>query len=250
MEYKSLREFQESCGYEIDGQWYPRVTSIVSVIAKPALYKYYAKQESFEAGENHKNKSAEEGTMIHAVIENIMEGKDIAVPSSVAAIVDSYKHFAQDTKIVPHKVETRIKSAKHGYAGTIDVLAEIDGKLGVLDIKTSSAIYRDYGIQTAAYVEALNEDLNMPELTRWVLRLDQTRACLGGCGARLRSRAGVDSIKNGFGRAKTCAHSWGPLTGDVELRELDNLQNDTKAFLAAKSLWEWQNDPWLCKIVQ
>jgi len=41
------------------------------------------------------------------------------------------------------------------------------------------------------------------------------------------------------------AHEWGPTEGDVELREFPYYYGDIKAFLAAKTLWEWEHNWWL-----
>lgn len=240
--FTDINSFKDANGYEIEGTWYPRVTSIISIKAKPALYRFYAGQSSFAAAEAMKNKSAEEGTLVHEVIEKLLQGHPVTIPDTVAPVVAAFKDFQQSHRIIPHQVESQILSRRYGYAGTIDVLADVDGKVGVLDIKTSAAIYRDYGIQTAAYVEALHET-GMPTLARWILRLDQARICLNGCGAKLREKGGNDSIKNGsnWRRAKTCSHVWGDSVGEVELKELYDLDHDTKAFLAAKTLWEWEH---------
>ncbi|MEK7616018.1 MAG: hypothetical protein AAB420_02310 [Patescibacteria group bacterium] len=193
-----------------------------------------------------KNKSAEEGTLVHELAEGILAGQSPVIPDSYAALMDAFHVFLQQHDIVPRSIERKIISHKHGYAGTIDVLAEVDGKIGVLDIKTSQAIYRDYGIQTAAYVEALHEEENMPSLTRWILRLDQARLCMNGCGARMRDKGGTEKIKNGYGyKARSCSHVWGASVGDVELKELPDLAHDTQAFLASKTLWEWEHHDWL-----
>ena len=140
-------------------------------------------------------------------------------------------------------METRIVSKNHWYAGTIDVLAELNGRLGALDIKTSYAIYRDYGIQTAAYVEALQES-GTPPLIRWILRIDQAKQCLR-CPAKLREKGGNQKIRGG---KADCQHVWGPTIGEVELRELEGFGEDMKAFLACKHLWEWEHEFWLRKI--
>ncbi len=249
MYYKDLTEFKKSCGYEIDGMWYPRVTSIISIKAKPALYKFYADHGDFATAEAMKNKSAQEGTLVHDVIERLLTSQEVPIPDAVKPIVDAFREFRNQHDIVAHQIETKIFSKKHGYAGTIDVLAEVDGKLGILDIKTSYAIYRDYGIQTAAYVEALYELPSIPDLTRWILRLDQSRACLRACGARLREKGGSSKIKtNRHPQAHTCSHIWGDLTGDIEFKELKDYDHDLSAFLASKTLWEWEHDYWISKI--
>ena len=246
MDYSNINEFKTANGYDIYGMWYPRVTAIVSIKSKPALYRFYAGQKSFAAAEEMKNKSAEEGTLVHEVVEGLLGGKPTPIPDSVVPVVAAFHDFKKQHEIIPHQIETKIMSRKHGYAGTIDVLAEVDGRLGVLDIKTSYAIWRDYGIQTAAYVEALHEDKNMPRLARWILRLDQSHHCLNACGATMRTKGGIEKVREAFPRRKyNCAHVWGDCTGEVELKELDNLEHDTQAFLAAKSLWEWEHDNWL-----
>lgn len=241
-------KFKTENGYDIDGVWYPRITSILSIKAKPALYRFYAEQSSFAAAEKMKNQSADEGTLLHETVEAILAGKKIDIPFPILPAVDAFLKFQKNNDIVPHKIEERIISNKHNYAGTIDVLAELNGQLGVLDIKTSVAIYRDYNLQAAAYVEALHEDPNMPPLTRWILRIDQSRLCLRGCGANMREKGGNIKIRGDWGRAKFCAHQWGDMAGTVELRELHDLEHDTRAFLAAKSLWEWEHAPLLGQI--
>lgn len=247
--YRNLDQFKSENGYEIDGHWYPRVTAIVSIKAKPALYKFYADQKNFAAAEHMKNQSAREGTLVHEVIEGILAGADSPIPDAVMPVVAAFQNFRNQHEIIPREIESKIISRTHGYAGTIDVLAEVDGRIGVLDIKTSKAIYRDYGIQTAAYVAALHERSSMPELTRWILRLDQSRPCLKSCGARMREKGGTETVGNGSNwKAKMCTHVWGDAKGEVELKELPNQHRDLSAFLAAKTLWEWEHDSWLRQV--
>lgn len=248
MYYSKIEQFKSMNGYEIDGIWYPRVTSILSIKAKPALYKYYADLPSFAVGEAIKNKSAQEGTLLHEAVEAIIDNREVAIPDLIKPAVNAFLNFKKQHEIIPHQIETKVISKKHNYAGTIDVLAEVDGKLGVLDIKTSFAIYRDYGIQAAAYVEALREQPSMPFLTRWILRIDQARPCIRGCGAKMREKGGNQKIRTLKGRPSTCEHVWGDSLGDIEMRELDYLEHDTRAFLAAKTLWEWENDYWVKQI--
>lgn len=244
MFYRTLEDFKKANGYAIDGFWYPRVTAIVSMKAKPGLYKFYAEQESFEAAEAIKNKSADEGTLIHETIEGVLGGKEPVIPENIKPAAMAFMNFLEGNKVTAHKVEERLISKKHRYSGTLDVLADVNGRLGVLDIKTSYSIYRDYGLQTSAYVEALLEDDHIPHLTRWILRLDQYQKCLM-CPATLRTKGGNLKIR---GEKAFCAHNWSEVIGEAELKELPNHQGDFSAFLACKTLWEWENEYWLKKI--
>jgi len=249
MYFSNVENFMSANGYEIDGIWYPRVTSIISIKSKPALYKYYADLPNFAAGEAIKNKSAEEGTLLHETVEAVLKGETPQIPDSIQPAVAAFFDFRKQNEIIPHRIETRIVSKKHHYAGTLDCLAELNGHLGVVDIKTSYAIYRDYGIQTSAYVEALKEDPSMPPLKRWILRLDQSRFCIKGCGAKMREKGGNIKIRSDNGRVNdNCPHVWGELIGEVELRELPDQEKDILAFLAAKTLWEWENEYWLKQV--
>lgn len=244
MWYKDIQQFKMANGYEIDGIWYPRVTSIVSIKAKPGLYSFYAGLKSVQEGDAIKEKSAEEGTLIHNTIESILRKEPVNIPDAIKPAMTAFFDFYSRHEINPLKIEERIISCNHGYSGTLDVLADIDGTLGVLDIKTSGSIYRDYNIQTSAYVEALQEDNKLPSLSRWILRIDQNQKCLK-CSATLRTKGGNAKVRNTNGR---CEHEWSPMQGEWELKELADFPTDIKAFLACKSLWEWEHQYWLSKV--
>lgn len=245
-DFKDLTDFKEQCGYTIDDVWYPRVTKIVTIKSKPALYYYYGEAKSFKAAQEATEQSAKEGTMIHEAVEGLMLGKNPEIPEQIAPAVASFLEFYERNNIhvTPELVERRIINYDHRYAGTVDAIALIGGKLGVLDIKTSQAIYRDYSLQTSAYMDALKNEF--PTLqTRWILKIDQVQYCQR-CNSRRRIKGGNEKIKvewrNG---GRNCEHDWGPLRGDIELQEFPYWQRDFEAFLGAKRLWEWENESWL-----
>lgn len=245
-EYSSLEDFKSRAGYEIDGVWYPRVTSIVSIKAKPALYRYYAGMPSFAAADEAKDRSAEEGTRVHAAIEAILRGQEPILDEITRPAVEAYTVFAGTKHITPLMIEERLVSRAHRYAGTVDVVAEVDGVVGVLDIKTSKAIYRDYGMQTSAYVAALREDASLPHPeTSWILRLDQCRTC-ESCGGTLRTKGGNFRISGKGSRG--CQHRWGQMEGQFEFSPMIDHARDLEAFLAAKKLWEWEYQDYLTRL--
>ncbi|OGY67207.1 MAG: hypothetical protein A3H63_00135 [Candidatus Harrisonbacteria bacterium RIFCSPLOWO2_02_FULL_45_10c] len=246
-DFKNAEDFKEKCGYEIDSRWYPRVTQIIGIKAKPALYYYYGEAPSYKAAQEMTQKSAEEGTLVHEIVQKIMVGDAVEIPESIRPAVVAYQQFIETKNIQVDReyVEKRIWHPTQRYAGTIDGLALIDGKFGVLDIKTSQAVYRDYNLQTSAYMEALRPELPSLE-TRWILRIDQIHTCLA-CGATMRPKGGRNKIRRG--RKTPCAeHSWSDLTGVVELKEFPFWKDDFEAFLGAKKLWEWEHGHWLKNI--
>jgi len=251
MFYSNLQHFKGMSGYEIDGIWYPRVTKIVEIKAKPALYRFYAEMNNFNEGEAVKKQSASEGTLIHETVEKILIGEKPEIEPIIKPAIDAFLKLLEEKNIQvdPEFVEKQIVHFDERYAGTLDALALIDGKFGVLDIKTSQAIYRDYNLQTSAYIAAVEKDFKNLQ-TRWILRIDQIKTCLK-CGAVLREKGGREKIKlpwinGGYSeKAKNCDHEWSKLKGDIELKEFPYWQEDFKAFLGAKRLWEWENDYWL-----
>ncbi len=244
-DYDNVEDFKEKAGYTIDGRWYPRVTKVLEIKSKPALYWFYGEAPSYKAAKEITENSAKEGTAVHEVVEKLMVGEIPEIPIAIAPAVRGFQEFFAENKIDirPEHVERRIFHPHHRYAGTIDTLATIDGKFGVLDIKTSQAIYRDYNLQTSAYMDALLPEFPNLE-TRWILRIDQVHTCLK-CGATMRPKGGRNKVRRG--KKYPCAgeHQWSDLTGITEIQEFPDWKNDFQAFLGAKKLWEWENEKWL-----
>lgn len=250
MEYKNIEDFKSGSGRIINDIWYPRVTSIINIKAKPALYRYYASLPNFEAGEVIKQKSADEGTLIHELIQSIMIGELKEVNNETMPIYEAFMKINEKIQIKTTKeyIEKQIINFDERYSGTVDAVVEINGKVGVLDIKTSQAIYRDYSLQTSAYMEPLRHEI--PEIsTRWILRADKRKECRK-CGSIKRTKGGNEKIKihwqNSF--AKKCEHEWSEEQGEIELKEFPDFIDDYQAFLGAKKLWEWEHIEWLKKI--
>ncbi len=249
--FTTVDQFKEQCGYTIDGIWYPRVTKIVGIKNKPALLFYYAEAPSYAAALAQTKISAEEGTLIHQTMEKIFVGEEPEVPESIAPAIKAAREMIaqKGIQIDGANIERRIFDPEHRYAGTIDGLALIGGKFGVLDIKTSQAIYRDYNLQTSAYMFALAKDPIFTGLnTRWIFRIDQQKKCYR-CGASMRPKGGREKIRGA--KKGLCpdddSHEWSPLTGIAELQEFPLWRGDFEAFLGAKKLWEWENEGWLKK---
>jgi hypothetical protein len=134
-----------------------------------------------------------------------------------------------------------------GYAGTIDMVAEVQGTLGVVDLKTSNSMQDEYFLQTAAYLHAYNKGVSKKEQgkTRWILRIDQYQECRG-CFARKIEKVGPERVTKG---KASCNHQWGGAKGEVEFQELPDQEKDLEAFFCAKEVWEWSHRDMLKRIV-
>lgn len=125
-------------------------------------------------------KAAEIGTQAHALIEwhlrrELLQtvGEEPKVSEKALWAFMAWEDWRNAVNLAPLAIEQTIWSAKHGYAGTMDLYCEHDlctthlgimcscpGKLrarSVVDWKTGKAIYGEAKLQGAAYVNALIE---------------------------------------------------------------------------------------------
>lgn len=258
MKYQSIEEFKKEQGYFVDNVWYPRVTKICEVKSKPGLYYFYAESLNFEEANQKKAKAAYEGKIVHEIIESIIEQKPIQVPEEYIGFKKAFEDFLKEHSLFSKKewIEKRIKHPKFRYAGTFDILGELDGHFSLIDIKTSNSIYDEYRLQTSAYLMALNEEPLLRDIygrkivlpreieKRYILRINQKRIC-EKCGAVLKLKKMGNKLEGGD---PNCEHQFSEILGEWELKEFDSLEEDFRGFLACKGLWEWEYRDYLKQI--
>lgn len=163
-----------------DGRRVPSVTTILSVIAKPQLTEW-ANRLGLQGinSTTHVNELAGAGTLAHAAIEAALKG----VPISDALVQEfsqeerdmgrrAWRNFVawrRDHDLQPRLVEHQIVSETMRVGGTIDCYARIDGRLAVLDFKSSARVYDSHLVQLAAYRALLEEAGHQVDEVRVVL---------------------------------------------------------------------------------
>lgn len=183
--------------YLVEGEELPSVTTILSVISKPALHKwienttkaavieaaadlyvdlqrlpsmsrvaYVASLEQrlgrARATERESQKALEIGSQAHALIEwtlrrqlgQVVGPRPASTPPAEWAFM-AFEDWAKSVDLRPIFIEQTVWSRTHRYAGTMDVLAEVQGQRTLVDFKTSKGIYAEYELQAAAYQHAL-----------------------------------------------------------------------------------------------
>jgi hypothetical protein len=175
----------------------PSVTGIVSVLAKPALIQWAANSSvelckgaispGVEYSETYleevwraarkasggiKSEAASKGTEIHRALEASFRGGD--GDSGTNVTVKAVRDCLDALHIRPLESERKIYSCRHRYSGTLDLLGETDGKLVLVDFKTSKGIYPEFRLQTAAYVFAYEEETKTHIDSRVILQIADT----------------------------------------------------------------------------
>ena len=214
----------------------PRVTAITSLTSRPFFVGRY--------------RSAEWGNMVHSAVEKILKGESHNAEKKIEPSLLAFEKWREVHALrianPATDVECKAYDFENGYAGTIDMVAEVQGKRGIVDLKTSNAMREEYSLQTAAYLNAYNKGVQkkLQATTRWILRIDQYEECKG-CFARKKDKDGKERISGGN---EWCNHQWSLPTGEAEFLELKGHEEDLKAFLAAKEVWEWYHRSFLRKV--
>jgi hypothetical protein len=238
--------FKERFGYEIEGVWFPRVTSVTSFGTRSLAFKAidpFGRKFGFQ-------QAAEWGTLVHETIEKLLKGEKEIMDGRIKVSIETFQEWQKEYPLFIAKpqedVECRVVNIEHGYAGTVDIIAKVDGVLSIIDLKTSTRINKEYGLQTAAYMNAYNSQQKEQKTCegRWILRIDQYQECKG-CLARVREKYGRAKVAGGN---ESCNHQWTEVKGEIEFKELKNYEKDLDAFLNLKERWEWTNKEWLQKI--
>ena len=169
----------------------PGVTGILGVLARPALVNWAASQAAEYVAENlrpgvpldeveireladgarmaHRRaqkRAATVGSVVHQWIERYVRARIAgrrlrpAVPENPQARrgVEAFLDWVEGHRVRFYESERRLYSRRYGYAGTADLVAVVDDRLTLIDVKTSKGIYPEYELQLAAYWQAINEE--------------------------------------------------------------------------------------------
>ena len=146
------------------------------------------------------------GTRVHAAIDAFIMGQEPILDDDTRQGYYNFQHWLLESKIKLIKGDTFVASIKMGYGGALDAIGEKNGRLTLLDFKTSNYIQDAYSLQTGGYVMAFEETYSQDIDKAIVIR---------------------------FGKEKA---------GDFEHREV-NLLNATKAFMFALDLKKMMDKP-------
>lgn len=182
-EAESAREVtvvRDRYGYKIDGAFYRRVTTFCDGIPKGWLGAWAAKMVAEYAVEHReswaelpaddavkllkgapwskRDKAGDRGTAVHNTIEALTRGEPLPANLTTEDEVDcaiAAEAFMKRRGSTVLGVELTVYNPAVGYAGTLDLWEiDADGVTWILDYKTSTAVYAEYAVQLAAYLNA------------------------------------------------------------------------------------------------
>lgn len=162
-DFASLKQINGENGrvYETPtGAKYPSVTAITGQHGKEAIFEWRKRVGEEEANRISK-RATSRGTAIHSFCENYLLGKE-AIPSIFDKEMFESIIPALDRIGDIHALESRLFSHHLEVAGTVDCIAQFDGKMRVIDFKTSRRKktkddIEGYFMQCAAYAVMFEE---------------------------------------------------------------------------------------------
>lgn len=167
--------------YTEDGTQVPGVTTVLGVLAKPALVPW-ANRMGLQGIDTSKyvDEAAAVGTLAHALIAESLGGEKVAHGDFTADQlaraqhgVAAFEKWRAGHVLKVELIEAQLVSEAHQYGGTIDLLALIDEVLELVDIKTSSGIWPEHAWQLSAYWKLLEEQGHEIKGAR-ILRIGRT----------------------------------------------------------------------------
>lgn len=170
--------------YWKDDKPYLSVTKILSVIDKPALRYWFGREVyramvidptldeqkalamPYQLSESAKNR----GSAVHSIVEawkNI--GEVVGQDGEFGGYARAFKSWLEDHRVEVLENEKTVFSEKYGYAGTLDLIVNLDGRTMLVDVKTGADLYPEVHLQMSAYRQALEESGMVVEGTGAVL---------------------------------------------------------------------------------
>lgn len=147
--------------YKVDGERYPSVTTVLTILEKSGLAKWRGSVGNAEADRIGKE-AADYGTAIHALVEQINLGNRGPFGEPDDTVVKAYIDWYDENVAAVLGAERLCISRQLKYAGTADgvVMLKGDTDATVIDLKTSKTDLgqREWALQLAAYALALEED--------------------------------------------------------------------------------------------
>jgi len=152
-----------------EGRRFPSVTTVLSVRSREGIQKWRA-----QVGEEEANRissfAASRGTRVHTMVERYIDNRDDYLEKSNHL---TRLNFETIRPVLDERIgkvlaqEVPLYSNHLGLAGRVDCVAEFDGRISIVDFKTSSKPKKhdwihSYFIQEAAYAIMFEERTGVP----------------------------------------------------------------------------------------
>lgn len=152
------------------------VTTILAIRHKQKLWEWKLRVGK-EESEKRATERADLGTRVHRACEDYVKSTaEPAIDDDVKPFFNGFLNWLDSLPEAPQDIlsEEFVYSARHGYAGRVDMIIDLGGKLWIVDIKTGAKSW-EHGLQLAAYRQALYEEIKVRCRTACLYLTDKTK---------------------------------------------------------------------------
>lgn len=166
-----------------DGTRVPGVTTVLGILAKPALIAWANKMGlSGVDTTKYVERAADAGTAAHEMIQCHLTGQEFdrsQYPEDLLGIAENgfikYLDWEKAHKVEAVKSELALVSETHRFGGTVDMYCLLDGIPTLVDFKTNATgIYSEMMHQTAGGYRVLLEENGLPVKKVLIIRLGKS----------------------------------------------------------------------------
>jgi genome maintenance exonuclease 1 len=146
-----------------EGNQYPSITTVLGAGEKPWLKNWRNMLGEAKADKEMK-RAADRGTAVHLMIERFLNNEDESTRGMALEHVAEFNSVRLHLKKINniYTQESALWSDVLRIAGRVDCIGEFQGKLSIIDFKTSTndktdSMIQDYFLQTTAYALMFEE---------------------------------------------------------------------------------------------
>lgn len=184
------RDHGRNHSYWLDGERLPGVTTILNDgKPKPALVNWAAGAAASAAVDrwdelaalpvserlailkaapnDARDRAALRGQEIHHLAWQLVTGEEVAVPEDHRGPVEAAARFMDAHHLEAIVREAPVLNVSHRWAGTLDLVARINGTVWLLDWKTGKGVYDEAALQLSAYAHAEHYQDEAGDLQPW-----------------------------------------------------------------------------------
>ena len=153
-----------------EGKKYPSITTVLGVRGKEAIYEWRRRVGEEEANRIARH-AATRGTALHSIAERYLNNEETYFVKGemphVKSMFNSIRPLLDDNIDEIIMQECPLYSDYLGVAGRVDLVASFNGRISIIDFKTSSRLktreeISNYFAQTAAYAIMFEERTKIP----------------------------------------------------------------------------------------
>ena len=203
----------------------PSATWITKDVPKGYGFEKWLADKGWDVSHEIKADRGKYGTRVHAAIDMLINGENVTISDTfkdpygeraemealtfeeyhaVWTFQEFWKEYTSKHTVEVIETEFTIWSESLGFAGTVDLLAKVDGVYTIFDWKTSKNVYLGHKAQISGYRKEMINQLKTQEINMVIVQL------------------GYDKNKNGY-----------------KVNEVEDCWNE---FDAAHTFWKKEND--------